>query len=176
MAGYTLITVRGVLAEYTDNESPAAARLVQEGYTLFNAYKQVSKIMLVIDDAEHVDRLTYWLKIHGLRDFTQILVNPRSDSPAEGRRELLETARRMGAVDLVVEADSSLAARMLHLGATTLLLSVPTYTRPEFKPGASRVGRPWADLVDELEAQNALREADDRVTADVAGTRYEDDS
>lgn len=174
MAGYTLINVRGVLADYHDAESPAAAKLVPAGYNLYHGMKQISKISLIIDDPAHLDRLSYWLRTHGFTDHIHIHVNSRADSPLEGRSDLILAARQMGPVDLVVEADPALAARMLHAGVPTLLLSVPQYTRPEFRPGASRVGKPWDALVSELDAQRELSTGDDRVTADVAGTRFED--
>lgn len=174
MAGYTLIAVRGVLCEHGDDESPAAAKPLGAGIHLYRGLSQVSKIV-VVNDHPQVDRVQYWLKAHGLRDHVQFLQNHREDDPREGRHELLVEARRLGAVDLAIEGDSGMAAKMLHLGVTTLLLSVPAYTRQEFRPDAPRSGKAWSELLEEIDAQDELRESDTRITADIAGTRFEDD-
>lgn len=174
MAGYTLIAARDVLCVYPEGESPAAAQPLAQGILLYQGLKQVSKLAIVIDYPDG-DKLEHWLATHGLRDHALVVRNPREDDPAEGRQEMLTSVRQLGQVDLAVEGDVALAARMLHLGVPTLLASNPAYTRLEFRPDATRVGRPWAELTEEIEAQAALRESDKRVTADVAGTRYEDD-
>ena len=173
MAGYTLIAVRGVLAEHDDDENPAAARVIPSGAVLYHALKQVSKLLVVID-APEADRVVWWLKAHGFRDHVDVLVNPRPDAPAEGRGSVITDARKKGPIDLVVEGAPDLAARSLHSGSVTLLMSVPAYTLSEFKPGAPTTGRPWTELLEELEEQDETRANDPRVTADIAGTRYDD--
>lgn len=174
MAGYTLIAIRDVLCVHGDDESPAAAKPVGAGVQLYRGLSQVSKLM-VVNDHPQADRVQYWLKAHGLRDHVQFLQNHRTDDPREGRHELLTEARRLGAVDLAIEGDPGMAAKMLHLGVTSLLLSVPAYTRQEFRPDAPRSGRAWTELLEEMEAQDELRESDTRITADIAGTRFEED-
>lgn len=174
MAGYTLIAIRGVLCEHGDDESPAAAKPIGAGLQLYRGLGQVSKLVVVNDHPEP-DKVQYWLKAHGLRDHTQFLQNTRTDDPREGRHELLTEARRLGSVDLAIEGDPAMAAKMLHLGVTSLLMTTPAYTRQEFRPDAPRSGRAWSELLEEIDAQDELRKSDTRITADIAGTRFEDE-
>ena len=174
MAGYTLIAVRGVLAEHDDGENPAAARVVSSGRILYHSLKQVSKLLVVVDQPE-ADRVAWWLKAHGFRDHVGVLVNPRPDAPVEGRSQVVADARQKGPLDLAVEGSAELAARTLHSGVVTLLVSVPEYTLSEFKPGADASGRPWSELLDELDTQAEMKASDTRFTADIAGARYDED-
>lgn len=176
MAGYTLLAFRDVLGSRPAGESPAAATPVTAGRMLYHGIRQYSPLLLVLDEeAEHHALVDHWLHTHGYRNHVAVLINPRPDAPAEGRAEVVAAARRMGALDLAVDADPQLAARMVHLGVSSLLLSVPAYTRPEFRPDASRVGRSWSVITEELDAQLALREGDNRLADNVQGTRFEDE-
>lgn len=172
MAGYTLVAF-DALASFGAGENPAAAQPRAVGTLLYHALGPRSKLV-VIDDTALPDRVDYWLAQHGFRDHLQVLRNLRADEPLEGRARLVSQARQLGSVEFAVEFSPEKAARMLHLGVTTLLLSVPQYTLPEFRPDAGvRAGAPWATLIGERDAQDQLRAEDRRVTADVVGSQHE---
>lgn len=173
MAGYTAIAIEGVLADVEPDDSFAASKLISAGAVLYHSLKQTTKIVLYCDEPDG-EKVSYWLKAHGFRDHLDTLYSLEPVDRILGRSELIERTRRMGSLDLLIEADPALGAKALSLGVPTLLLTVPTYTRPEFYPDAERTPLPWGDLVGELDRQRELRTQDERVTADVAGTRFVD--
>jgi len=165
MAGYTVIYIEGVLA-HQDRDSFAASPAIREGLLLYHGMKQVSKVLLVTDHLKR-DQVEHWLKMHGLRDHVMLLTND------EDHLTLVQRARHVGAIDLAVTAEPAVAEVFVAQGVTTVMLGVPEYLRPEFRaiPGP----KPWDGMLQELEQQRDTKSEDPRITADVAGTRYDDD-
>lgn len=161
------------LAEWGTAENPSAARMNPAGLTLYKALCRERPVILVVDGVA-VDIATTWMSTHLLTTHAMTLPNPDLTSPAEGRSVVIEVLRKFR-VEFSIETDTDLAARMLHNGIPTLLLSNPFYDRPEFRPDAEKSVAPWESIVAELDAQRALLAKDTRIADDdVLGTRFED--
>lgn len=172
MPGYTTISIEGVLADPTGEPSFAAAKFLQAGALIYHGLKGATKIVLLTDQQDQ-EKVDHWLKVHGFRDHVLLLYNPEPYDLIRGREELISEVRRRGSYELAVEAEDRYAARILSHGVSTLVVAHPTYTRAEFQPGEETTARPWSQVVEELDRQQAAHSEDERVTADVAGTKYE---
>lgn len=175
MAGYSLVTIDGVLADQGDEDSFAASKFLPEGVLLYRALAGVTKIALLsLQPEREKPKVEYWLKAHGLEDHVWLLFDPSPNDLDRGLEMVLGEVRRSGALDIAVEASPERAARLIHHGVSTLVFGRPAYTRGEFKPGTERVARPWQEVIEELDAQRDMNTEDDRLTADVAGARFTD--
>lgn len=173
MSGYALITIDGVLAEQDDEPSFAASKFLPEGVLLYRALSSVVQIALVsLQPESEKPKVDYWLKAHGLEQHVRVIYDPAPNDLERGLEMVVGEVRRSGALEVAVEANPERAARLVHHGVATLVFGRPAYTRGEFKPGTTRVARPWESVIEELDAQRGMNSEDDRISADVAGTRY----
>lgn len=154
------------------SENPSAARMNPAGLVLYKALCRERPVILVVDGLD-ADIATTWMSTHLLATHSMTLPNPDLTSPEEGRSAVIEVLRKHR-VAFSIETDPNLAARMLHNGIPTLLLSNPFYDRPEFRPDAEKNVTPWESIVAELDSQRALLAKDSRIADDVLGTRFED--
>lgn len=174
MAGQALITIDGVLADQGDESSFAASKFLPEGVLIYKALASITKIVLVsLQPEREKTKVEYWLKAHGLQEHVRVIYDPSPDDLERGLEMVVGEVRRSGALDVAIEADSQRAARLVHHGVPTLVFGRPAYTRGEFKPGTERTARPWQEVIEELDAQRGMNTEDERISADVAGTRYE---
>lgn len=172
MPGYTTIAVEGVLADQGNEPSFAAAKFLQAGALLYHGFRGVTKILLLTDNQDE-EKVEHWLKVHGFTHHLDVLYNPEPYDLIRGREDLIAEVRRRGGYELAVESEDRYAARLLSHGVSTVVVAHPTYTRAEFQPGEASTARPWEQVVAELDRQQAVHSEDDRVTADVAGEKYE---
>jgi hypothetical protein len=175
-AATTLISIDGVLGDQEGEESFAAAKLLTEGLLLYRALTAVGKVVLFTNQTfEQRNRVDYWLKIHGLNDHEDLIFDPWPGDLDRSTELLVAEVRRRGSLTMAIEADPARAARLLHLGVSTLVVARPAYTRSEFRPDSGREVKPWGEVIMELDAQRDIDSEDERTTAGVAGTRFADD-
>ena len=169
-----VVTIDGVMADQGDESSFAAAKFLPEGAYLYKglaALGEVSLISLQPKDAAY--KVEYWLKAHGFTDHSRVLYDEHPLDPERGVDEMLTELRRAGPVDLVVEGSPERAARFLHHGASTCVVSLPTYTRGEFRPG-TRTPRAWDEVIAELDAQRGISEEDGRLDESIVSSKFEE--
>ena len=163
-----VITIDGVMADQEDESSFAAARFLPEGAYLYKGLAALGEVSLIsLQSKDESFKVEYWLKAHGFTDHARVLYDEHSLDPARGVDYVLAELRKSGPVDLVVEGNPERAARFLHHGASTCVVSLPTYTRGEFRPG-TRTPRAWDEVIAELDAQRGISEEDARL--DGSGT------
>lgn len=174
MAVSFVMTIDGVLAEQGDEESFAAAQLVPEGVFLYRALAKIGPVSLIsLQHEGDSDKVDYWLKAHNLTEHVLLVYDPHPQDPGRGVPEVLDLLRKGGPVDLVIEASAERAARFLHYGASTSVLSRPAYTRREFRPDETRAPRLWDEVLAELDAQRGLSSTDRRIDNDgVVGGKF----
>lgn len=170
-----LITIDGVLAHQGDEDSFAASKVIEEGALIYRAFTSIAKVALLSLQNYESDRtkVEYWLQVHGLTDHVWLLFDPWPTDVNRSVDMVVNEVRRSGGLGLAVESDSRRAARLLHHGVSVSVLGRPEYTRREFRPDVPRTARPWEEVIEELDEQRAINSEDDRITADVAGQRYE---
>jgi hypothetical protein len=161
-----------VLADWSEVENLAAAKMRPTGKLLYLSMTRERPVTVVLDHPE-IALATHWLASHLLTRHSLIVPNPRTDDPAEGRGAVVETIRSRGPLELAIESDPALAARMLHYGVPTMLVSEPFYARPEFRPDAEKTVSPWANIVSELDAQRTMLAEDSRIKGESHGDRFE---
>jgi hypothetical protein len=139
--------------------------LVTDGLVMYRAFKILGRVTLITSLAENMARV--WLMMHNLSDYDLLLDSSSSLDPAETlKQRQLAIARSRGTANIYVDADPGMAAEAIRLGITSVLISTPYYSRPEFRPDAPKGVRRWADIVEERTRQQALKAADTRLKMD----------
>lgn len=153
-----VIVVEGVLRQESGDG------VVPQGELLYHALAQGNKVALVSNSLSE-EKVAYWLRINGFRDH-EYLFSARVDDPFEvggtRLRQVKSVSATQNSVDLVIEPDPEIAARLMHEGVPTLLFMHPRYSRPEFRPDFEEKLTPWDALVEEIETQRILKSSDPR--------------
>lgn len=161
MAGTVAITIEGVL------RSPNSEGTITAGLLLYHGMKSVMKLALLTDSPR--DKAEHWLTVNGLRDHAYLLIASATDGDSVEARRTAQIRRLRGSnvqVDMVVEADPSVAAQTMLAGVPTLLFAHPQYAMPSFRPDFIGTPKPWDDIAVEMERQALLADNDIRRTAD----------
>ena len=143
--------------------------LIPDGLVMYRAFKILGRVILITSLEESMARV--WLMMHNLSDYDLLLDNSCSLDPEESLKvRQLSVAKARGSVNFYVDSDPSMAAEALRQGLTTILVSSPKYSRPDFRPDAPKGVRRWADIVEERTRQQSLKAADVRLKLDESET------
>lgn len=158
MAEYVLFQVEGVLAD-VDPQSFAASKVNVHGKLLFYGLSHFFKVALTHNQKENI--MDHWLLVNGVKGETLRIL---AASPTEALRRLRSDH---GDVGYTVVSTPTEARSLLREGCPTLTYTRPTYARGEWRPDHDDILRGWDEVVKEVDEQQRLRDADERVTADV---------
>lgn len=162
MSRTVVIAVEGVLQSPT-NDSP-----IPTGILLYHGLKATFNIALVFDGKDE-EKLKYWTDLHGFTEHSYVfpaIVTDFDYLPGDKRLAQMGRIRRAGcSIDLVIEPDPLVAARLLKAGFTVLNFLSPLYSRPEYRPDyEGNKPRAWDSLIAESKQQEDLRVADTRLS------------
>jgi hypothetical protein len=118
------------------------------------------------------DEAETWLNQHKVVDFDNLV-----DSSVHLEGEVLQErqirhVRSLGGIDLFITCNPKLWAFAFDMGIPSVLLGVPSYLRPEFRPDAPKRLRAWTEVEDAINRQNELRTKDVRLIK-TEGTVFE---
>lgn len=160
-----LVTFDGVLCH---GGFRIQAEPVMEHIALVKALEAAYRLVYVVPadaDLEHADT---WL-LTNLGEMDPVVLH--GDSLSEHLRRA-----RLGRYNVVsvLTSDPGTAAEALRLGLTPLLLTSPSYARPEFRPDWDRDPRPWDAVIEEVDHQRRLKARDERAAEqDANEARFE---
>lgn len=158
MTSTTVIVVEGVLRQNIGDG------VIRQGQRLYHGLKETSKIAVVSNSLQH-QQVERWLLLNGFTDHPYFYGADVTDPWEVGGTRLrqIQHLREGGNfVELVVEPDPDIAARLMSEGLSVAAFLHPKYTRPEFRPDWSGEVKPWDTLVAEVERQEAMRVLDKR--------------
>lgn len=145
-----LIALNGVLR--SDANTP-----IREGRMLYDALVDAYRVVIMADETQ--DKAEYWLKQYGVKGYAGLLtpsVLLTDEDPLRPRQ--IATARSLGRVDVVVDADPEVVKHCLEIEIPALLFTHPKTSRPEWRPDSTR--RTWGEITTLLEKQRE-KEADE---------------
>lgn len=162
MADYVLVQVEGVLAQMTserfiESQPDTHGRLTY--FSLLSNYKA----LLWCDEELDPELVQHWLRVNGIGRYVKVLQGQPKD--------VIRAARVAGNVAFGLVANPEYARALLGEGCTALLYTNPRYARREWRPDFEHGTKKWEQVIEELNEQSAMHEADQRLTADLG--RYE---
>jgi hypothetical protein len=135
--------------------------VVLDGIPVYRAFKAVGRVILITELERKAAEA--WCAINHVFDYDDLLgpeVTVDPDEPLKHRQ--IAAARQRGQVHMYIDGDPAMVAEALRLGIPSLLLSSPSYARPEFRPDAPKGVRRWDDLMAERTRQQAMKAVDYR--------------
>lgn len=158
-----VIAMEGVL------RSPVGGAPLPQGMSLLGALN-TNHVIALISDESSTEKVEHWLKVHGVNQHSYLLVADKFDPEDVGERRVrhIKRLRANGVTGsiVLVEADPRAAQACFEVGVPCLLFAYPQYLEPKHRPDHVDAIRPWADLVEEVERQNSLRTADQRLNTE----------
>jgi hypothetical protein len=142
-----------------DGEDLGARMPTDEGRKLWNMmfpmYEGRICVLATGLDKNKTPILMEWLKREGYKAGSIDLTH---ESTTDAKLERVRSLQAgYGRIDWFVDTDPTLVAKVIHEGIACLLVSIPSFARPEWI--TKRDVRGWADLTAELERQ-ALAKAE----------------
>ncbi|MEU5425111.1 hypothetical protein AB0H73_05820 [Streptomyces olivoreticuli] len=158
-----IVTIEGVLRN-TDNDGPIPA-----GKALYQALGSQHSIYLVSDSTDEW-RTNRWLAHNGLTLHMRTVHNRTPTDWRDTSLIRLDAVSQLAGggvnVDLVVEPDPGISAKLVAAGFPTATLTLPHFAKPEWRPDFDQGLRSWDALVGEMESQADAYASDTRRTAD----------
>jgi hypothetical protein len=105
-----------------------------------------------------------WLNVHKIINYDDIIDSSASLVTEELPQRQINVARASGAVDLFITGNPKLWVYAFDLGIPVVMLGMPSYLRPEFRPDAPKKVRSWSEIEDAIERQNSARANDARLS------------
>ncbi len=149
MPAHTVVMVlEGILAGRDDDVELTQTQLDPLGHLL---YASLSRSRVVL--ATKLDRrfVEHWCRLNNLA--THASITSLDD------RTVLRLRAAGEAVDLYIDHDGERAATALRNGVPTMLFTRPLYARAGHRPDLAQLQRPWAEIVQESQAQRAAMAA-----------------
>lgn len=152
------LTIDGVLRQ------PFGGAPIPTGILLYRALADATNVALVADEQTE-EQAKHWLLVNQLTDHNYLVLRREEDPEDAGERRVTQVVRlsATGPVDLVVDADPTVAEALIRGGFTTLLYTHPAYAQPDHLPGSRRLPTPWSSLVSEIERQQDIKANDSRL-------------
>lgn len=153
---HILVELNGVLKNTADDQ------LIPPGVLMVGTLTVYNQITFMTPESKASAEM--WLNQNKIVDFDDII-----DAKVGLTSELLEErqikyARARGAVDLFITGNPHLWAFAFDLGIPSVMLGVPSYTRPEFRPDAPKKLRAWDEIERAVREQNEQRTKDARLS------------
>lgn len=159
-ANTAVITLEGVIQK---NVSYAP---IPVGISLYHSLASVFNVVIVSDGEEKL--VSSWLDLEGLNKHGSVVYSDfylDQRLPQERRLAQVQGLRSKGfAVTLVVEPDPVVASFLLINGYHVLNFLHSEYALPQWRPDYERQQKPWAQIVEEVDRQAALRAIDERMS------------
>jgi hypothetical protein len=153
------ITVEGTLRKLVGGAP------IQPGLDLYFGLATRAKLVLLTGEMDG-QGLSTWLLTEGLHEHVKVFYSDvvLADLSEGGERLCqLASARQLGYdVELVIEPDPLVSARLLVAGYNVLTFSHAEYSVPAWRPDAIVKVRPWDELVSQVEREAYLRATDPR--------------
>jgi len=136
-----LMSIEGVLKK--ENGDP-----IPEGFKLYRTLLSSYRIVLSIDD--DLKKTDHWLKTNYLFDYADVLTNKNFYSGQELRLRHIDLVKQGEKLELFIDSDPEMCAKVLADGIPTLLVSTPKYfqTHKDIKP--------WDVITKEQERQKEI--------------------
>lgn len=132
---------------------------IYQGLALYRMFNEDVRVILLTDDRDKTHRWLLEHKINKIDDLIDRNVPGVIDDP---ELEQVKYCRSQGKVDVVVTADTDLAAKLLKEGLDTLMFLHPTYLRPEFRPDGRQGQKSWSAITAEMDRQIEMIKDDPR--------------
>lgn len=145
-----LIALNGVLR--SDANTP-----IREGRMLYDALVSDYRVVIMADETTELTE--HWLVQYGVKGYAGLLtpsVLLTDEDPLRPRQ--IATARALGRVDMVVDADPVVVTHCLEIEIPALLFTHPKTSRPEWRPDDGR--RTWDEITAMLEKQREKEAAE----------------
>lgn len=157
-----VLSLDGVLAGPTGD-------LVQKGLIVYRAMKSIGRVVLLTDMT--TPRARGWLTINNINDYDDLIDSSVEIDPSEDlRSRQIDIVLSRGPISLYVDADPLRATAGLRRGLSTLLFAESEYSHLMFRPDVPKGVRPWDEVVEERNRQQAMKASDRRVHASEMGT------
>jgi hypothetical protein len=150
-----LVDIDGVMMDESDSPIPTGVKMVGS----LSANNQIYFISRMTEPD-----LIRWLNINKIVDFDGIIDPSVKLADEDLSIRQINVARSKGQADLFITNSPTLWAYSFRIGIPSVLFSVPSYTRVEFRPDAPRKVRAWSEVEATIAEQNALRTQDARLT------------
>jgi hypothetical protein len=150
-----LVDLDGVLRG--DKDQP-----ISQGIIMVGTLSSWNKITLM--SSLNKKQTQQWLDINKIVDFDHIIDSSSGLAGEDLGERQITFARSLGAIDLFITNSPTKWAFAFEQGIASVMFAVPSYTRPEFRPDAPKRVRAWNDIEKAIEAQNALRTQDARLS------------
>lgn len=155
-----VITVEGVLQKVV-TYAP-----IPSGICLYHGLSSVYNVLLVTDSDDE-KYMEHWLDLENLNKHGTIIYNDSilaTQTPEERRLSQVNILRSRGfAIDMVVEPDPRVAARLLGSGLTVLNYIHSSYALPQWRPDYERKIKPWEEISKEMDLLTLLKAQDARL-------------
>lgn len=153
---HIVVDLDGVLRGHR-NDEPILPGILITG--ALSAYNQITFITeLNAKEAEQ------WVNQNKVVDFDNVIDSSVHLEGENLKQRQLKLARAKGSVDLFITSNPSLWAFAFEMGIPVMMLGIPSYLRPEFRPDAPKAVRAWDDIVEAVTKQNELMTKDARLT------------
>jgi hypothetical protein len=145
---------------------------IQRGLVVYRAFKSLGRVVLMTDlDRERAEG---FLLVNNIFDYDDLLTEEVRVNPDQPTRERqLEVIMNRGPVSIYVEADPDFATHGLHRGLTVLMFSDSPYSHYAFRPDAPKTVRPWDQVVEERNRQQAMLATDKRAIPETRNLGFE---
>jgi hypothetical protein len=161
MAVIIVMGLEGVLTETDDLRTSPPHKT---GYLLYEGLRKGGFQMVLLAASAEMELVRSWLRKEHITDFATVRCRPASSIlsvPAWKLTQLRELAADGWKIACFMDSDPAAVAAAFHEGVATNLISYPRYSRPEWRPDATRSVRAWDDLVSTLEKENLSREKEE---------------
>lgn len=145
------ITLHGVLQQH--NGAPN-----RQGIDLYQALAGIGRVVVLGGPEQAKDE--YFLASNGLGLHVSYVPEDWSHSNDQGaiRIKQVNDIRAAGTpIDLVVEPDPQIAARIFDVSVPVLLYLHPRFSEPSFRPDFKSVAKPWDEMVKVVDYQIQMK-------------------
>jgi hypothetical protein len=152
---HILVELEGVLRAPDDGVIPTGILMVGT----LTVYNQITFITDM--PREQAER---WLMVNKIVDFDNIIDASVRLEEEDLRERQISVARAKGPVDLFITSNPSLWVYAFDHGIASVMLGIPAYIRPEFRPDMPKKLRSWSQIEEAIEKQNETRTKDLRLS------------
>lgn len=133
---------------------------ISQGMALYRTFREKSRVLLLSEDKSRADR---WLRENKLSLFDDIVGGEMTAGSEFPEFAQVKYCRGLGPVDTVITSDPDLATKLLEIGVTTLMFLQPVYITEKFRPDSRQGARAWANIKNEIIAQQEALMEDGRL-------------
>ncbi|CAB4124003.1 hypothetical protein UFOVP45_93 [uncultured Caudovirales phage] len=151
-----LVELDGVIRDERDDGVIATGMLMYSTLTVYN--RMIIMTSMSTAEAER------WLNQNKIVDFDLIVDSSVGLEDEVLAERQINVSRAKGNIDLFITANPNLWVYAFEKGIPSVMLGMPSYIRPEFRPDAPKRVRSWDDISAAIDKQNEARTKDVRLT------------